>query len=494
MSKFLLPLIIIILFVFNYADAQLITYKQPDCNMVSHAYGVEVRQGKGDWQNAGVYQADVAAKLDAQHVTKKTCFTYFDCSGNVNVRVKVNYSNVRTAIVRPASYGIVPRIRGNFIEFSMKPSQYISLEVNGDIFQNLQLFSNVIEKDRPKAGDPNVIYFGPGVHNIGRMEVPANKTVYIAGGAIVEGGFIMDHVKNINIRGRGILTQYIVRPDQNLSEARPLSHGERDDQMLIQYSENVNVSGIIEVPKGYSVMVGQSKQISISDFKSFSALGNADGIDIFCSSSVAINRIFMRNSDDCIAIYGHRWHYYGNTNNITIDNATLWADVAHPVLIGTHGDTSHPDTLQNIGFHNLVILDQHENQLDYQGCMAINAGDSNLIRNISFENVEVGNIRKGQLFNLRVMFNRKYNTSPGRGIVHIRFKNVSYTGSRANMSVISGYDDLRTVKDVVFENLKINGTLIYDKMTTKPGFYKTGDMANIFIGEHTEGINFITGN
>lgn len=462
--------------------------------MVSRAYSVEVEQGKSGWQNAGVYNADVAAKLDAQHIEKKTCFTYFDCSGNVNIRVKVNYTNVRTAIIRPASYGIVPRITGNVIEFSMKPSQYVSLEVNGDIFQNLQLFSNVIENDRPKSGDPNVIYFGPGVHNIGRMEIPSNKTVYIAGGAIVEGGIIINHVRNVNIRGRGILTQYIARPDEPTPEAKPLLHGERNDQMLVQYSENVSVSGIIEVPKGYSVMVGQSKQVNISDFKSFSAPGNADGIDIFCSSKVAINHIFMRNSDDCIAIYGHRWHYYGNTNDITVDNATLWADVAHPLLIGTHGDTNQPDTLQNIRFHNLVILDQHENQLDYQGCMAINAGDSNLVRNVSFENVEIGDIRKGQLFNLRVMFNHKYNTSPGRGIEHIRFKNVSYTGSHANMSVITGYDDLHEIKDVVFENLKINGTLIYDKMKTKPGFYKTGDMANIFIGEHTEGISFIRGN
>lgn len=494
MSKILLPLTLIILFASKYADARLITYKQPDCNMASHAYMVEVQQGRSYWQNTGVYQADVAAKLDVQHISKKTCFTYFDCSGIVNIRVKVNYANVKTAVIRPASYGIIPKIKGNIIEFSVKPSQYISLEINGDIFQNLQLFSNAVEEDRPKSGDPNVIYFGPGVHNIGRMEIPSNKTVYIAGGAIVEGGFIMDHVKNVNIRGRGILTQYIVRPGETAPETKPLTHEERNDQLLVQYSENVNVNGIVEVPKGYSIMVGQSQQVNISDFKSFSSTGNADGIDIFCSSNVFINHIFMRNSDDCIAIYGHRWRYYGNTNDITVDNATLWADVAHPVLIGTHGDTSHPDTLQNIRFHNMVILDQHENQLDYQGCIAINAGDSNLVRNVSFENVEIGDIRKGQLFNLRVMFNRKYNTSPGGGIEHVWFKNVSYTGSRANMSVISGYDDLHGIKDVVFENLKINGTLIYDKMKTKPGFYKTGDMANIFIGEHTDAIRFVTNN
>src|SRR5690606_39407575 len=43
-------------------------------------------------------------------------------------------------------------------------------------------------------------------------------------------------------------------------------------------------------------------------------------------------------SDDCIAIYGHRWSYYGDTRNITVRNSVLWADVAHPTMVGIHGD------------------------------------------------------------------------------------------------------------------------------------------------------------
>ena len=47
------------------------------------------------------------------------------------------------------------------------------------------------------------------------------------------------------------------------------------------------------------------------------------------------------------------------------------------------------------------------------------------------------------------------------------------------------------IKCRLFENLKINGTLIYDKMPGKPGFYKTSDMANIFVGEHVDGVQFL---
>jgi len=135
-------------------------------------------------------------------------------------------------------------------------------------------------------------------------------------------------------------------------------------------------------------------------------------------------------------------------------------------------------------------MDQKESQLDYQGCMALNAGDSNLIRNVRFENIRVEDFREGQLVNLRIMYNRKYNTSPGRGIEHVLFKDVAYDGSHANVSVITGYDDSRMIRDVVFENLRINGRVIADDMPGKPGWYKTGDMAQILVGEHVEGVVF----
>jgi len=47
------------------------------------------------------------------------------------------------------------------------------------------------------------------------------------------------------------------------------------------------------------------------------------------------------------------------------------------------------------------------------------------------------------------------------------------------------------VKNITFENLRINGKLITDDMPGKPAWYKTGDMARIFIGEHVEGVSFV---
>jgi hypothetical protein len=56
--------------------------------------------------------------------------------------------------------------------------------------------------------------------------------------------------------------------------------------------------------------------------------------------------------------------------------------------------------------------------------------------------------------------------------------------------VIAGYDESRKIKNVIFENLVINGQLITDDMMGKPKWYKTSDMARFFVGEHVEGLVF----
>jgi hypothetical protein len=474
-----------------FAYPKLITYKAPKCNILSNSYTIQVREPNLPWQTVATYYANVTDVAGTTSIGKKTSFGYFDCSGKVEVAVWVNQQPIKAVRIRPTVKGIVPIIQGNKITFSMNVSDQLSIEINGDIFNNLQLFANPLETDRPNPNDTSIIYFGPGAHKAGKLNIPSGKTVYIAGGAVVQGNLYMDHAENVKIRGRGIFTQLesvLSGPVPVSNKAMPLS---RNDAITLNYSKNILIEGLIVLPHKYSITIGQSSSVLVNNFKSFSSEGNADGIDIFCSNDITLDHIFMRNADDCIAIYGHRWNYYGNTSKILIKNAVLWADVAHPVMVGTHGDTLHPDTLENMAFENIDILDQHENQLDYQGCLTLNAGDNNLIRNIKFDNINIEDIRKGQLVNLRVMYNKKYNTSPGNRIENISFKNVSSNGNRAGMSIIAGYDENRLIRNIVFENLKINGQLISDDMPGKPSFYKTGDMANIFIGEHVEGVKFI---
>jgi hypothetical protein len=408
---------------------------------------------------------------------------YFDFSGRVEVLIRSRKGNIGFARIRPLSYGIQPEVSASTVTFFLDRPRNISVELDGEIFDNLQLFAGAPETTIPDKTDTNTIYYGPGVHQAGTVRLASGKNVYLAGGAVVEGQFLIDHQENVHISGRGILFQ----------PSRTPTYHSPSDALKIDFSRNISVSGIIVVPNTYTVRMGSSRQVRIKGIKSMSAGGNNDGIDVFCCEDVLVDSVFMRNSDDCIAIYGHRWKYYGNTRNVRVINSTLWADIAHPILIGTHGDPSHPDTIENLEFSNMDVLDHHENQIDYQGCISIDAGDSNLVRGVRCENFRIEDFRKGQLVNLRVMYNKKYNTAPGKGIEDIIFKDITYNGTHASLSIIAGYDEGRCIKNILFENLRINGTLVWDGMPGKPAWYKTSDFAGFYVGEHVENLRFVAG-
>jgi hypothetical protein len=490
----------------------LVVYPAPEGAPRNDDFTVKVRRPGQAWQDLFSYQVKVDQVIETRHTPQSSSMAYFDFTGTVDIMITWDKGDIRSARVRPLSYGIQPVVKGNTISFSLSEPRNLSIEVNGDLFHNLQIFAAPVETSRPSPTDPHTIYYGPGMHQAGTVIVPGGATVYIAGGAMVEGQLMVRHVENVRILGRGILYQSGRRPaaagpatpvggtpagktaagGSRVRPAGKTGNTKRNDDVLVEFSKNVEVNGIIVLPVTYSVLMGNSQHVTVRNFKSFSAGGNNDGIDVFCSTDVLIDSVFMRNSDDNIAIYGHRWDYYGNDKNITVSNSILWADVGHPILIGTHGDPPHPDTLGDMKFINLDILDQSEAQVNYQGCLAINVGDANLASNIRFENIRVEDIRLGQLVNLRVMYNRKYNTAPGGGIENIVFKNISYDGSHANLSMIAGYDSSRSIRNVTFENLRLNGKLIWDNMPGKPGWYQTADFAHIYVGEHVEGLKFIS--
>ncbi len=435
-------------------------------------FSVMVRKPGGAWKDLFEYGIKVDQVLGTGHSVQKASMAYFDFSGTVEVSVTSNKGAINKARIRPLSYGIEPKINGNTISFSLSNPANLSVEINDDIFHNLHLFANPIEKNKPNPKDKNVIYFGPGIHEIPnqKLKVASNKTVYLAGGAVIKGRIALDNVSNVRIQGRGMVDQ----------EIRGGIH--------IANSKNVNVEGIF----ASQCFTGGSDGVKIKNVKTTSFYGWGDGMNVMASNNVLFDGVFIRSSDDCTTVYGTRMEYTGSCKNITMQNSTLWADVGHPILIGTHGNTKNPEILENLKYINIDILDHKEKQQDYQGCMSINVGDNNLAKNVLFENIRVEDFREGQLLNLRVFYNAKYCTAPGLGIENVVFRNIEYKGKNANTSIIAGYNENRKIKNISFENLKINGVLIADDMIGKPKWYKTSDLANFFVGEHVEGITFKT--
>ena len=439
-----LTLILSFAMIASVVQAEIVTYPVPlDIYYARHNddYTVKVRQlGEKDWVD--LYEYNVKVDMDTQ---SDATMVQFDFSGKVEVLIQKNNGEIHSAVVRPLSKGVRSEIDGNCLLFTLDKPQKLSVEFNGDRLNNLHLFANPIISEVPDKNLPNVMYFKAGIHEPADQDtksfhIPSNTTVYLEGGAVLKGKLVCDSVENVKILGHGMLLE----PQQGIS---------------IAYSKNILVDGLTVInPRHYTLSGGQSTGITVRNLKSFSYQGWSDGLDFMSCSDILIDDVFMRNSDDCLAFYAHRWDFYGDCRNIRVLSSTLWADIAHPINIGTHGNTETGDeVLENMLFQNIDILEHDEDDRDYQGCMAINVGDHNLARNITFEDIRVENIQEGQLFHLREMYNQKYNTGPGRGVKDITFRNIYCTGKYVNPSLIEGYDKDRTIDNILFENIVLNG-------------------------------------
>ena len=398
-----------ILFVISSVAVQaqeLVTYEVPREMFYSahnDDFTVKVRTLGGEWKN--LYEYKVHVDMDK---VQEASMVQFDMKGSVEVMVKKNNGTIREVDIRPLNNEVKYTQIRDAIFFTLERPQYLSVEFNGDRLHNLHLFANPMETETYTESRKGVMYFGPGVHKPkdlpnNQIRIPSNTIVYLAPGAVVKAKLLVDKAENVRIIGRGILDH-------------PMRGIEVTD------SKNVLIEGVTVVnPDHYTVFGGGTNGLTIRNLKAFSCKGWSDGIDLMCCRDVLIDNVFLRNSDDCIAIYNHRWNWRGGSSNIIVQNSVLWADVAHPINMGGHGDSDSltGEVLEDVTVRNVDILEHDEDDSLYQGSMNIDCGDKNIVRNVLFEDIRVESIQDGRLFCLKVLYNPKYNKAPGLSLIHI---------------------------------------------------------------------------
>jgi polygalacturonase len=311
-----------------------------------------------------------------------------------------------------------------------------------------------------------VVVYEPGLHTPpdGGLYFPvrSGQTIYVAGGAVLQGVFKPEKVENVRIIGRGMVD-------------RPA------DQLVVQDSRNVLIEGLTFLtPKHGTIACASSSKVTFKDIKTLSNGSWSDGVNVFGCKDVEVERAFIRTSDDSVAIYATRKSGVGDTQRVRVSDSIFWPDVAHAVFIGLHGDSKSPNVIEDVRIENIDILGLDEDDPEYQGALAISAGDTNTVRNILFDDVRVDHIQEGKLFNVRTVYNAKYNTSPGLLVDGVRFRNIRFTGAGwASPSTVSGLAADRPVRNISFENVTIAGR----KLTgAEPGL--------IEIGPNTQNVTF----
>jgi hypothetical protein len=396
--------------------------------------------------------------------TELASFAYWDMAGPVEVEA-VSRRPVESAAVRPSARGIRARVEGNRIRFRVPAPGPITVEVNG-AHHALHLFADAPAPAPPKADDPSVRYFGPGVHRPGRIELENNQTVYIAGGAVVYGSIQATGASHIKVLGRGIL------------DASGFERGQGPGCVRFTNCRDVVVDGVIlRDPDVWCLSTFGCSDVTIADVKLIGLWRyNSDGIDICNSQDVVIRDCFVRSFDDSIAIKGLRrrdaTEEPAPVRGVTVERCVVWNDWGRALEIGA--ETVAPE-IADIVFRDCDIV-----RTDY-AAMDIQHGDRAAIRNIRYEGIrlEIDDVNFPptiqetdeakfeapgdwcpRLLVIEIV-STMWNRDSVRGTVdNVTLRNVTVTGKHRPPSRVQGFDADHEVRGVTIEGLRFNGRAV----------------------------------
>jgi hypothetical protein len=444
---------------------KLVTYAAPEGAALSDQYTVTVNGTPVDVYIAPVWEPHYVPKV--KPFGGPYSFAYFDFTGPVKVEIASRKPLTGTRI-HPESRGIRSDVANGKVTFVLTEPGQFSIEPDGKNGP-LLLFANPLENNLPQPGDPDVIYFGPGVHEAGEIKVSDGQTLYIAGGAVVKGG-VHARGNNIRIRGRGILDGL----DWEFGK------GPTPNVLLLSKCTDIKVEGIILKDSwGWTFPIRGCQGVHIDNVKIISArIHNNDGIGICNSQDVKIENCFIRTDDDCITTKGVGIRQEGSDSflpveNVLVERCVLWTDRAHIWRLGCESQAS---TMRRLVFRNIDVLHYTDPTCPV---ISVQPAEGMLMEDVRFENIRING--EGQPRFIEVMTKpTKWAKQQTPGMVrNVLFKDIVLEGEAGNGLVeVSGSDHAHTAEGIVFENVVRYGQRL------------TSDAPHITIGEYTKNAEF----
>jgi Glycosyl hydrolases family 28 len=453
LKKTIIPVCLIILGTFLFiklpgqTKANKVTiYPAPAGITLSRDFKVSVEGKDVPVYMARVARVDQRLKEISESYFDTASFAYFDLAEPVTVTVNFP-SKINTAKILPAVSGIIPKIIGNSLSFSINVPKNLTIEINGDIVSSLHIFANPPEKDVPSPADSNVVFFGPGIHEVSQMTIGDNKTLYVAGGAYVRALISPEEKssgrrnlpptftirgKNITVRGRGII-------DATFCPTRSRN-------MFMVRGKDVKIEGVILLDGSpWFMPVRQSENVSIDNIKIIGYRGNSDCIDIANCRNVTVEKCFLRSSDDLIVIKSDR--NQGKVNHIIARDCVLWNQFAHALSIGAELREDIDDVL----FTNCDVI--HDTGREW--ALRIFHCDSSRVTNVRFENIRIEDSRR--LISLWIGKSVWSLDKEQRGWIDgVVFKDIKASGSPLTIAFV-GFDDKHGISNILFQNVLLNG-------------------------------------
>ncbi|MCQ2432591.1 MAG: glycosyl hydrolase family 28 protein [Clostridia bacterium] len=400
-------------------------------------------------------------------------------------------------VIRPKSLGIVPELLSpTKVRFTMPEPVYCTVEPY-ERHEALHLFIDREDYSLSDTGDPSVLYYGPGVHEVGQIELKDGQTLFLDEGAVVYACIRAKDASHIAIRGAGILDN-----SHNLEEYLFEYHTENNDTAVknvkrqhtiqLEYCTDITIDGItIRDSLVYNIRPMACRDLTIRNVKIIGCWRfNSDGIDMHNCENVLIEHCFLRTFDDSICVKGFDCYYEGDVEaavkaamyrngqaydvfrHVLIRDCTIWNDWGKCLEIGAE---TRAEEISDIVFEDCSIIHVTSSILD---CCNVDYADVHDVtyRNIHVELDEVIPVPKIQaldgvpyendrpgytpaLICGEVIFHHEYSAGGTRRGVNrdLLFENIDIIGGGKPIVVFSGFNQDAGCHDITVRNVSVDG-------------------------------------
>ncbi len=425
---------ILMLFVTSIANAKgvkLETFCGVD-SLASTHYIVELKQGERV-ERSFVYEDINKFSEQEYSISESNNWTNFCFEGEVRVEI-TPIGGVRGEYeLRPTAKGVDYVVEDGKICFTLTRPEKLYLWSEENPNNPLFIFANEMQK-RPDTTDPNVVYWGDGVHNIGKhYPLESGKTYYIDGGAYLIGSFLSEHNgHDIKVCGLGILS------------GEQIEHGpyktHKFDRLALRFQghrqSGLVVEGITIINPGQYCIQAYGSQLHTSNVKCFGWWFETDGW--VGGDGSTLKDSFFKVYDDIVKIY---------FNDLRVENLTIYKQ--HNGAVFQFGWSHERSSNAKIGDIYVVRDDTRWNQKELEGNRGFLNTATGSERN-EVSNIKISNVHYDDDISYLIGINSR---GTYRGIT---IKDMWVRGEQRFKSYLSG----GKISDIVFENVSISGKVI----------------------------------
>lgn len=300
-------------------------------------------------------------------------YANIEMKGEVEIELsKANGEPINKAVVHPLAKGIATTIRDGKVYFSMQELALIHVDIDGQMddqdtgaaydgppIHTVSVFATpIMDKPSPddegvmvvQAGDEmpdhdsyDILWFGPGIHNIGReFTVRSFKKYYIPGDAFVLGTFTnveSGFGKKIKIYGVGTISGDSI-PHPEYDPEYPAEDSDPDvgtpwKPIGLKYAEYTEVEGVcVANPAFHAIYMAEKlsgKHTSVKWAKVLQWRLNGDGI----GNAHLTEDCFIRTQDDGCYLKGDKRRnvFWNDANCATFNLAGMPKTSQYPLIV-----------------------------------------------------------------------------------------------------------------------------------------------------------------